>query len=143
MPSSTGPFCSLPVSATSRTRERTRRTILPTAISRGRAAIRRLPTSRIRLISDCESSHSPLLTTCSKRWVVAIAHGREFLIRRHFSSISRCSMALSTDNSWCDLRNVASEGGCPHLRSALGILFDVVGWCWSILSSRLILLSCG
>lgn len=126
IPSSTEPVSSSSVSATSRTTPRTRRTMLPTAISRGCAAISCLPTSRIRLISDSGSVHLALPASLSKRCVVAIAHGREFLICRRFRSETRSSIDLSTGCALLDLRKVASEGALPQSEVTEGMLSDVV-----------------
>lgn len=91
----TGVGASLPVgvcpsafsSTTSRTKPRTRLTMLPTTTSRGCAEVKRLPTWRMRSTSFAASRPLNSPTTRNSSAVVAMAHGLEFRICRRFSSL--------------------------------------------------------
>jgi hypothetical protein len=79
-----------------RTKLRTRRTILPTTISRGCAAMRRCPTERIRSNSFAASLLGNSPTTLRRSSAVARAHGRELRIcrrLRRLSFVSECLIA--------------------------------------------------
>ena len=69
-------------SASLRMQPSTRRTMFPTTISRGWAAVRRWPTCCTRSMSWCTSFMGKARTTRRRRCTVARAHGRELWICR-------------------------------------------------------------
>ena len=83
---------------------RTRRTMFPTTISLGCASTSLWPTSCIRSRRFPISVHLNFATTRSKRWAVAIAHGREFRICLRLRSLPSVSH-WERGNLWLHRRN--------------------------------------
>ena len=103
-PESLEPFLSpsLFSSASLRMQPKTRRTMLPTAISRGWALVRRCPTCCTRSMSWWTSFMWKASTTRRRRWTVAMAHGRELRIWRRLRRLEgKVSYGDGNGVDWC------------------------------------------